>query len=661
MYLDFKQTTAALLDKRKITLIVFLLISAAIVTYAIVITATFPKWLVDDSFIIFRYSENLARSGELNWNIGENPTEGYTGVALPVLIAIAIKLGISPVLATHILGVFFFFCGGLMLLLLLRGFNLGSTVALALYFTAPFMFTHAWSGLETTMFTTAILFAVYAAISRRRLLFSFAILLLSFTRPEGVLLSIILLILYRPVSLKTVLLYIIPCTLYFVWRWAYYGQLLPNTFYAKSLLGKIDSKNVQTLRKFFTTYLPQPALLALIFITWDSFKKYKYLIAGISAFAFITLFNYLCSFLIMNYSYRFFVPFYPLALLAIGGIIQSAKINVKVILLAALLTVPQVNRNVRRMDPERDYSSTHYKMLQDEHIKIGRFLRHAISPDEWLIVHADAGSIPYYSGLKTVDFGRLNDEYLARNDPDVDEAADYFYSFNAGVLVFTSYKYDRIDHGPEARKITGDDRFNRYTLVNKYKSRARSRYFEFLYVRNDLLDSDEISSLYQHFLVSKGAAEKKRPGMIQPLSGAGELKDAFKSGTERSGDRYKPEFYIREKLEQASKSPKLLFELAAEEKKPKWRIEFYRKLVNLYPDHEYAPQALFMIGFICAEELKDVEKARATFEELIKKYPGSDIIESAKWMIENHSKPIPEFDSTASPQGTIIEEEGYGP
>ena len=55
------------------------------ITYSVGVFCIFPKWTVDDAFISFRYAQNLVESGELNWNPGEDPVEGYTGVMLPIL------------------------------------------------------------------------------------------------------------------------------------------------------------------------------------------------------------------------------------------------------------------------------------------------------------------------------------------------------------------------------------------------------------------------------------------------------------------------------------------------------------------------------------------------------------------------------------------------
>jgi hypothetical protein len=55
---------------------VFIVLSAILLAYSIKTVVKFPKWVVDDAFIIFRYAENLAETGQLTWNPGENPVEG---------------------------------------------------------------------------------------------------------------------------------------------------------------------------------------------------------------------------------------------------------------------------------------------------------------------------------------------------------------------------------------------------------------------------------------------------------------------------------------------------------------------------------------------------------------------------------------------------------
>jgi hypothetical protein len=53
---------------------------------------------------------------------------------------------------------------------------------------------------------------------------------------------------------------------------------------------------------------------------------------------------------------------------------------------------------------------------------------------------------------------------------------------------------------------------------------------------------------------------------------------------------------------------------------------------------------MFMIGFVHAEELKDFVSADRTFNELIAKYPETEIAQTARWMIDNLEKPLPQFE-----------------
>jgi hypothetical protein len=92
------------------------------------------------------------------------------------------------------------------------------------------------------------------------------------------------------------------------------------------------------------------------------------------------------------------------------------------------------------------------------------------------------------------------------------------------------------------------------------------------------------------------------------------------------------------------RTPAQLFSSAQAAVRPQERIDLFREVVTRYPKDKSAVQADFMIGFTYAEELKDFPAARAAFQEFIRKYPKSDLVASANWMLENmeHSAPPPE-------------------
>jgi EpsD family peptidyl-prolyl cis-trans isomerase len=161
---------------------------------------------------------------------------------------------------------------------------------------------------------------------------------------------------------------------------------------------------------------------------------------------------------------------------------------------------------------------------------------------------------------------------------------------------------------------------------------------------------------------------EKVPSKIQPLAEVHKqivdklrgrkAKKAYRAEVERLFEKYQPVNYLHERLLESLRSPEELWEIAQMENDPYKRVQYYRDLVTRHPDHKYAPQALFMIGFVYAEELRDLVMARRAFDELLDEYPNNDIVESATWMIENLDKPHPRFDSVESMKEYIEDNPG---
>jgi hypothetical protein len=507
----------------------------------IAVLAVFPRWTVDDAFITFRYAHNLAHHGQLTWNVGEDPVEGYTGILMPALLAAANRLGYQPEQAAHVIGV-------LSLLLCVVGFViflercrvhrlivLGSATLLV---TSPFLYTHALSGLETMLFASLLILSFglihEIVVGRERAVgvharLAFLLLLLALTRPEGAALALfapsILLararehhLLRRVVPAYVLLLYL-PGLAYFLWRLSYYGFALPNTFYVKALSGGSIS-SIRSLYHFGRDYLLAPAVAS--FAVLLLLRKGRESGAGRSSgsaaasFGIFGLFSgivvafYSVSTLTMNFSHRFFAPFYPVALASLAslagraldqsndvsrGITLARKVSLSIVIAGLAL---QLSLNARWMVREElPYVRGYSRLLASEHIPIGGLLRNRIPASEWLVVYFDAGAIPYVSGLRTLDFGSLNDEYLAHSKKlTAEDRTDYLFSKNAGALVFTSFAADRPDRGPAASqelagRITKDPRFGSYVLLRRYDCAKWPNYYEFVYVRSDLLGSED--------------------------------------------------------------------------------------------------------------------------------------------------------------------------
>jgi hypothetical protein len=85
------------------------------------------------------------------------------------------------------------------------------------------------------------------------------------------------------------------------------------------------------------------------------------------------------------------------------------------------------------------------------------------------------------------------------------------------------------------------------------------------------------------------------------------------------------------------------------EKSARDKIPLYEALAEQVPKSPRAPQALFCAGYTLAIETRDYPKAREDFQRLISKFPGSQLVEPARWMIDNMEKGV---DTT--PQGEAI-------
>ncbi len=67
------------------------------------------------------------------------------------------------------------------------------------------------------------------------------------------------------------------------------------------------------------------------------------------------------------------------------------------------------------------------------------------------------------------------------------------------------------------------------------------------------------------------------------------------------------------------------------------------KLYTQYPDHEKAPTAMFLAGFIYEDKLKNNEKAEAIYKEFLSKYPDNDFASSAKVSLKYLGAPADEM------------------
>jgi len=236
-------------------------------------------WVCDDIFISFRYVDHLLRGQGLVFNAGER-VEGFTHFLWVILLAALARMGLDLVWLGRYLPLVAF--AGILGVLCQRRLRHRPAGGLALPVAAWGVALHkdlqvfASSGLETAPFALLLLLGVLVAAGARlraglaAALFALATLL----RPEGAMYAAAAAayLLWRTRRARPALVFagvwsalVIPLLLF---RLAYYGDLLPNTYYAKSAGGAYWSQGWQYTRLYFGIYAVLLAGLAAIPAVW---------------------------------------------------------------------------------------------------------------------------------------------------------------------------------------------------------------------------------------------------------------------------------------------------------------------------------------------------------------------------------------------------------
>lgn len=267
---------------------VFLAASIAAVLGGI-LHAWWLRWITDDAWISFRYAERLVQGLGLTFNDGER-VEGYSNFLWTIGCAAGIALGVPPDawsigwgIASH---------GATIALLATFAWRRTDAAArdshagdsgragparrAALPLAAMLMALHrdhaifATSGLETSLFTLLAVLGFILVLDapgrlRRAAAAGFILGLASLTRPDGVLFAAIAgayLIVVSPRRMRDGTAFAVPLAAllapFLAWKIAYYGDVLPNTYYAKSANRAWYSQGFAYVALYFRKYWVLP-------------------------------------------------------------------------------------------------------------------------------------------------------------------------------------------------------------------------------------------------------------------------------------------------------------------------------------------------------------------------------------------------------------------
>ncbi len=379
------------------------------------------RFVQDDAYITFVYSRNLAEGLGATW-FGER-IEGYTNFLWMLWVALGVRLGIDPVLWTQVTGVLLF---GVLLGLTDR---LGRRIegpwtgllAVALLVINLSVVSYATGGLETMLQAVLILAALL--LLDRPVALSVVSLLALMTRLDSVVLVAALggLAAWRhrrdPKALAALALPVaVGGLLWLGWKLWYYGDPLPNTFYAK--VSGFNPNGLVFLGRFVHWYALWPFLLLAV--------------RGLRGLGLLVALVGLWSLYIVwvggdFMEFRFLIPVAAPLFVILATLLQRhlRRVLLPVALLILIAASALHGLRFQAITPDRALDSFHalgtcYGVYETRPwSSVGERLASDLEGLNAVVAMHPVGAIPYYSRIPTVDMYGLNDRFVARHGNDL--------------------------------------------------------------------------------------------------------------------------------------------------------------------------------------------------------------------------------------------------
>jgi tetratricopeptide (TPR) repeat protein len=471
------------------------------------LAATFLPITVDDAFIIFRHSDNLAHGGGFGLNPNE-PIEGSSGLLYTYVLAGLALLGVPLEAAAK----------GLGLLALVLAMPLGAyTVRRDFRFVVVFgiltlvsLDMVVWSvlGLETILHANLV-FLFYLFVSRitpvserqvsALLVFSGCLVLMS--RPEGFLfvgvgaLSLLLTSQLPRDRLLTIFFsFFVFAAALTAFRWFYFDDLLPNTYFAKVASGQRQATifaGVEYLSEWLSWGWWYVALLMLGLVASSRGREWTtgFLFIGAQIF-FIT---YAAGKDWMPLG-RHLVPVLPIVVFLSADALFSSEERLTRLLpwlprhaVSAVLLLAIVGLSIREGagKPELKAIAVHYDLcMQNGQRALGRWLSDRAAADS-AVAARDIGALAYFSRRRVIDLVGLTDRHIARTSGFHNRHLldlDYVFSKDPDFIIIDGKSADWRDPIPSytTTRLFADPRFPEYHHVRSFACHERYNYHVFV-------------------------------------------------------------------------------------------------------------------------------------------------------------------------------------
>jgi arabinofuranosyltransferase len=475
--------------------------------------------VAEDAYITFRYALNLAEGNGPVFNPGEH-VEGYSNFLWMILIALPKAMfGWDIVVTASVFGVLCALACVVLAYLLVNRIvavahpdapvpALGVSAAV-MTAAASGLAAYGPSGLETPLFLLLILGVAYALTARRPVVAGVLVALLGMTRPDGLVIGVIVLVWLVAAAMAKrhswwapagyvlgAFVFAAPWT---AWRITFYGHLVPNAIAAKSggSLGWQLDQGWHYLEQFSLVHIGF-LLLAVVVIAAMAFRRTAPSEARSVVWLLLTVIVVYIAF--VTYAggdwmpaWRLLAPVPPLIAVASAAAygvlaVPASRRNtrwvgvVAFVLAGVSVLVTVVSPNV--LDRMHGWRSAISQLSE-----IGTWLGTNLPPGTVISTYAN-GTLSYHAGtqLTVIDVLGLTDEHIAR-DGQRDEkagpighiASDYNYVVNVrrpAVAVTTGNGYANQQECGYDQRYGGD-----YQVATF--SRAGTQSWVTLYVRDD--------------------------------------------------------------------------------------------------------------------------------------------------------------------------------
>ncbi len=376
----------------------------------------------DDTFISFRYAEHVAAGYGLVWNIGGPPTEGFTNLLLVLVLATARLITSDLLVASQIIGLLATIVTGLTIFSIVSRTRTTVTglVAAALFWFTPLTWINALSGMETSLFVMLCVLAVSFAILRKFCSATILIFLATLTRPEAAMLGVIIFAVMLPFNwhrtaernrlLKATFGFIIALCIFALWKWWYFGELLPNSFYVKVLMPtRSVVPGLQYVRLFVTSVL----VLIAASLGIRNWRNPAILIACFWAISLLLFYLFVVP--LEGLYDRFLWP--VLAMLSITAAIGvhdfAARRHLRPLWVFAIIVIA-MHIALSVLSPRTEQAFAAHEEVWDASLNpIVNVLRNLPHHDSLRFAYGDAGYVVYKSGINHIDLFGLNDTRMA--------------------------------------------------------------------------------------------------------------------------------------------------------------------------------------------------------------------------------------------------------